>query len=105
MRFRIVRTHRRGIPLPRQELVRERGVTGELVTAQAADDAFKSTVIVARLHDAAGGKPTIELLPSLYQATLRILAPRGMLITGYERVRERERVVVEYVQGWWARPP
>jgi len=105
MRLRVVRTHRCGVALPRQELVRDGGVTGDLVTAQAADDDFKSTVIIARLHDPAGGMPTIELLPSLYQATLRILAPQGMLLTGYERVRQRERVVVTYIQGWWARLP
>ena len=78
---------------------------GELITAQTADNSYKGTVIVARLHTEAGGSPSIELIPSLYQVTLRVLAPQGMLLTGHERIRERERVVVEYVQGWWARLP
>ena len=34
MRFRIVRTHERGIPLPRPEIVRSSGTLGELVTAE-----------------------------------------------------------------------
>jgi hypothetical protein len=62
-------------------------------------------VIVARLHDEAGGSPAIELIPTLYQVTLRVLAPQGMLLTGHERIRDREQVIVEYVQGWWARLP
>jgi len=76
MRFRIVRTHERGIPLPRPEIVRATGTLGELVTAQTADNSYKGTVIVARLHDDAGGSPSAELIPSLYQVTLRVLAPR-----------------------------
>jgi len=104
MRFRIVRTHERGIPLPRPEIVRATGTLGELVTAQTADNSYKGTVIVARLHDDAGGSPSAELIPSLYQVTLRVLAPQGMLLTGHERIR-RDRVFIEYVQGWWARLP
>jgi len=104
MRFRVTRTHERGIPLSRREIVRSTGTLGELVTAQTEDESYKGTLIVARLHEAAGA-PLAELLPSLYQVTLRVLAPQGMLLTGHERIRDRDRVVTEYVQGWWARLP
>ncbi len=104
MRFRVVRTHRRGIPLPRKALVAAPGVTGELITAHIADERDKDTVIVARLQLEAGGTPSVDLIPSLYQVTLRVLAPQGMLLTGHERIRTAEQIV-EYVQGWWARLP
>ena len=105
MRFRVVRTHQCGIPLSRRELLQAAGVVGDLLTSETADGGRKGTVTVARLQDDAGGSPMIELIPTLYSPVLVILAPRGLLLSGHERIRERERVVREYVQGWWARPP
>jgi hypothetical protein len=105
MRFRIVATHLRGVSISRRDLLRADGIIGDLLTEQIADASYKGTVIVARVRGSAGGTPADELLPPLYQVTLRILAPQGMLLTGYERIREHERVTTEYMQGWWVRLP
>ena len=103
MRFRVVQTHNRGVPLTRKELAHETGVIGELLTVMEGDDFYKGAINVAKLHD--GGAMTMELLTPLYSPVLHILAPQGMLLTGHERIRHRDRYVSHFVQGWWARLP
>src|SRR5258708_5023665 len=101
MRFRVVQTHRRGVPVSRTELAHAQAIVGELLTVATDDECYKGSVTVARLHDPAGGKPGIELIPCLYAPVLHILAPQGLLLTDHERIRERDRYVLHYVQGWW----
>lgn len=105
MRFRVVQTHVRGVPLSRKDLAHATGHVGELMTAMEGDDYYKGTIAVATLKDIAGGKSGIDLIPCLYAPVLHVLAPQGMLLTGHERIRERERYVSHFVQGWWARMP
>jgi hypothetical protein len=105
MRFRVVQTHVRGVPLARRDLAHATGIVGELLTVMEGDDFYKGMIAVARLNDDAGGKARIELIPGLYAPVLHILAPQGMLLTGHERIRERDRYVSHFVQGWWARLP
>ena len=105
MRFRVVQTHVRGVPLSRRDLLRMPGTLGELLTSETTDPRYKGIVCVAKLHARGGGPGSIELLPALYDVTLRVLATQGILLTGFERVSEPGRLTVEYVQGWWARLP
>ena len=105
MRFRVVRTHRRGIPLSRKELSQAPGVLGHLLTESTSDDRYHGVITVARLQDeAAGGKATNSLLPCLYAPVLQILSIQGLLLSGHERLEENGQVH-DYVQGWWARIP
>ncbi len=104
MRFRIVRTHRRGILLPKREISRSAGIVGELTTADCPDDLLRGTVTVASLKDPASGAQRNELLPPLYIATLRLIAPQGLLLSGLERIDDAHGSQVAFAQGWWARP-
>jgi hypothetical protein len=105
MRFRVVQTHLRGVPISRRDLMSAAGIIGELVTVCEPDDFHKGAITIAKLHDPAGGKAGIELVACLYAPVLHIVAPQGMLLTGHERIRECDRYVSHYVQGWWARLP
>lgn len=105
MRFRIVRTHHRGIPLSRKALSQSRGVVGQLLTESTSDERYNGIITVARLHDdAAGGKAANDMLPCLYAPVLQILSIQGLLLSGHERIDE-DGEVHDYVQGWWARIP
>jgi hypothetical protein len=105
MRLRVVRTHRRGIPLSRRELSQSRGVLGQLLTESTTDERYKGVIVVARLQDdTAAGKPLNDVLPRLYAPVLQILSIQGLLLSGHERIDE-DGQVHDYVQGWWARIP
>ena len=106
MRFRVVRTHLRGVPLSRKELAATPGAVGQLLTVTATDDRYRGVLTVAKLQDEAGsGKATSdELLPCLYAPVLLILSINGMLISGYERIADGDQER-DFVQGWWARLP
>lgn len=103
MRFRVVVTHHRGVPRPKREIAAADGTIGELLTTDRSDELLRRTTVVATLIDPRGGAQT-ELLPSLHDACLVLMAPGGMMLRGSERLSTTDDQTVEFVQGWWARP-
>jgi hypothetical protein len=103
MRFRVVPTHYRGIPRPKREIARADGVVGDLITCNRPDDLLRRTTLVASLIDPKGGAKASELLPPLYDATLVLIAPGGMMFRGCERIDLDDAQIAEMVQGWWVR--
>ena len=102
MRFRVVQTHRRGVPLDRKALHCAAGFVGELLTFETTHDRRRGSILVAQLVNAVGGSQDDQLIPRLYEPVLQVLSIQGLLITGYEQIGERDSIA-EYVQGWWAR--
>ena len=103
MRFRIVPTHQRGIPLPKRDISRADGIVGELITCNRDDNLQQRTTLIATLSDPMGGAYAAELLPPLDDAVLVLIAPGGMMFRGCERIALHDGQCVEFVQCWWAR--
>ena len=94
MRFRVVQTHRRGIPLERKELHTAPGVVGELLTSETAHARRKGSIMVAQLQRSAGAQDP-ELLPAAARAGAADRVDSGVAINRVRTgrgARSRRRV-------------
>jgi hypothetical protein len=101
MRFSVVCMRRRGVPIAKEKLARERAAVGELLVVEHRDAVLGRTMRVAQLKDPS--EPIAgELLPALHDVQLLWVAPQGLTIGGFERI-EVGRVMTDYAQTWWCR--
>ena len=74
------------------------GVTGELLTVEQRTTHTRARSGFQDFRMTLAGRRR-SMIPTLYQSVLRNPVSAEMLLTGHDRIRERERVAVEYVQG------
>jgi hypothetical protein len=102
MHVRVVPTRYRGIAREPRELAHADGVVGELLLGERPDPLLRRVTHVATLTSIGDAK-SAQLLPALYDATVRWIAPQGMVISGTERIALQDGRTTELGQAWWVR--
>lgn len=106
MKVKIVELFKEGIRIPRENVLAQKPVEGELSVDFMTAGAFsgQSEVLAARLRVAYGSRRIkADIIPPLFLPSLLKMTSGGFIVRGVQLSCSPEGVR-QVVQEWWARP-